>query len=771
MKRILSLVLILVMAVSLFAACGEQPTNPTVAGATVEDAKTYLYAMYKDDDGTIARRDFSVVGAVMIDGVSFPIEWTTDSPDYVTIGAAEKNMVKIDIVEEPAEQVTFKLIATLKDAAGNTASVTITRVIEAAKVTGVEFVAAPAVDTAYKYAVTQNNLGQTLYFTGEMSGYYLATSINPYDGVDVYVENVEGGQRLYFNNAEGVKTYIDVVARGEDQPGKVNVVLTDAPTCVYTWDAERKTFVTNTVADNTWYLGCYSSYNTISASNVSYIEDVTKIGDSQFPAGLCNVSVVPSQVAAPAADTAYKFVVQQNTLGKTLYFTGEMSGYYLATSENPGHGVNIFVENVEGGARLYFMKGEAKVYIDVIPRGEDQPGKVNITLTEAPTCVYTWDADRKTYTTTVADNTWYLGCYSSYNTISASNVSYIENMDVIGESQFPAGPYIVEGFMELQPDLNKHVHTEAEAVKENEKAATCTEAGSYESVVYCSECKEEVSRTTKTVDATGHAQAEPVQENVVGGGCGEAGSYESVVYCSVCNAEVSRTLVEIPATGDHNYITELERKDATCTEAGYVKKACSCGAETTEELPAAHTEAEAVKENEVAASLAGNGGYDSVVYCTVCGAEVSREAVTVVGGIQTGVAYKAYVNQKNVGQVLYFVGTTANKDYYMSTSENINDAIDVYFEEVEGGYRIYFMVGETKTYLDAYVSGTYYNARLTDAPTAVFVVDAEYNTLVATMEDGTAVYFGAYNSYTTLSVSKASYLGGSSNFVLEFVLA
>ena len=143
MKKILSFVLILAMVLCLFAGCGEEPTTPSTAGATVEDAKTYLYAMYKDDDGTIARRDFKVVGAVMIDGVSFPIEWTTDAPDYVTIGAVENNMVTIDIVEEPAEQVTFKLTATMKDAAGNTASVSITRIIEAAKVTGVEFVAAP----------------------------------------------------------------------------------------------------------------------------------------------------------------------------------------------------------------------------------------------------------------------------------------------------------------------------------------------------------------------------------------------------------------------------------------------------------------------------------------------------------------------------------------------------------------------------------------------------------------------------------------------------
>ena len=451
MKRILSFALVLVMCLGLLAACGEPETTTAPAGSSVEDAKEYLAAMYKSTDGTVVRRDFSVVAVVMIDGVSYNVTWTTDAPDYVTIGAAQNNMVTIDIVEEPAEEVTFKLIGTVTDKDGNTAAATFTRIIEAKKVTGIEFVAAPEVGTAYKFAVAQNNLGKTLYFTGEMSGYYMATSDNPFDAVDVFVEDVEGGQRIYFMAGE-TKTYIDVVARGEDNPGKVNVVLTEAPTCVYTWDAERKTFVTNTVADNVWYLGCYNTYNTISASNTSYIENLEVIGATQFPAGFATVNIVAEQVKEPAADTAYKFAVAQNNLGQTLYFTGAMSGNYLATSVNPAEGVNIFVESVEGGVRLYFMKGETKTYIDIVPRGADNPGKVNVTITETPSAVFTWDAERKTYVTnTVADNTWYLGCYNTYNTISASNTSYIENLEVIGATQFPAGPYVVEGFMDKQP--------------------------------------------------------------------------------------------------------------------------------------------------------------------------------------------------------------------------------------------------------------------------------------------------------------------------------
>ena len=48
-------------------------------------------------------------------------------------------------------------------------------------------------------------------------------------------------------------------------------------------------------------------------------------------------------------------------------------------------------------------------------------------------------------------------------------------------------------------------HTPGEAVRENEVAATCEQDGSYESVVYCTACSEELSRETVTVPATGHS--------------------------------------------------------------------------------------------------------------------------------------------------------------------------------------------------------------------------------------------------------------------------
>ncbi len=179
-------------------------------------------------------------------------------------------------------------------------------------------------------------------------------------------------------------------------------------------------------------------------------------------------------------------------------------------------------------------------------------------------------------------------------------------------------------------------HTEAEAVKENEVAATCAEPGSYDSVVYCTVCDEELSRETVTVPALGHIEGEAVKENEVAATCADAGSYDSVVYCTVCGEELSRETVTVSALGHTEGEAVKENEvEATCTEAGSYDSVvyCTvCGEELSREtitIPAAHTESSEVRENYFAPTATATGSYDLVVYCSVCGEELSRKTVIV----------------------------------------------------------------------------------------------------------------------------------------------
>lgn len=142
-----------------------------------------------------------------------------------------------------------------------------------------------------------------------------------------------------------------------------------------------------------------------------------------------------------------------------------------------------------------------------------------------------------------------------------------------------------------------------------------------------------------------------------------------------------------------------------------------------------------------------------------------------------GGTYKLGLWQASLKEYYYFAGTVANKDYYMQTTADFAAATDVTVEAVEGGYRLSFMDGSTKKYLDIYVSGTYVNARITDAPTAVYTWNATHKTFVANI-NGTEYYLGTYTSfnddgsikgdYTTLSASKLSYLSGDSSYPTHF---
>ena len=75
---------------------------------------------------------------------------------------------------------------------------------------------------------------------------------------------------------------------------------------------------------------------------------------------------------------------------------------------------------------------------------------------------------------------------------------------------------------------------------------SCIEEGSVQ--VVCPICEKEL---TSTLDSKGHLPAAAVMENQIPATCTETGSYESVIYCVSCGVELSRETVELDALG-HN---------------------------------------------------------------------------------------------------------------------------------------------------------------------------------------------------------------------------
>ena len=97
-------------------------------------------------------------------------------------------------------------------------------------------------------------------------------------------------------------------------------------------------------------------------------------------------------------------------------------------------------------------------------------------------------------------------------------------------------------------------------------------------------------------------------------------------------AELELTYTEgaqAPDVHEHEYESVVTAP--TCTEGGYTTYTCACGdSYVTDYVDAlGHTEAEAVIENNVDPTCTTDGSYNSVVYCTVCGEEISRDTVIV----------------------------------------------------------------------------------------------------------------------------------------------
>ena len=92
---------------------------------------------------------------------------------------------------------------------------------------------------------------------------------------------------------------------------------------------------------------------------------------------------------------------------------------------------------------------------------------------------------------------------------------------------------------------------------------------------------------------------------------------------------------EIRLTGEesdhvHNWSEWTVTTPATCTATGVETRTCECGRTETRDIPMLeHTAGEAVRENEKAATCFAAGSYDSVVYCSVCNTEMSRDTVAI----------------------------------------------------------------------------------------------------------------------------------------------
>ncbi len=132
MKKVVSILLLLAMCLSLFAACGDkepdkkpQQTEPTSDLDSAIDYLTMMYQTSSKDEPMDISSNKEVLSRVSIDGVGYPVTWTVK----VTQGAADAASVSTEggktviVVKPDTTDSLFTATATVSDSAGKTASV------------------------------------------------------------------------------------------------------------------------------------------------------------------------------------------------------------------------------------------------------------------------------------------------------------------------------------------------------------------------------------------------------------------------------------------------------------------------------------------------------------------------------------------------------------------------------------------------------------------------------------------------------------------------
>ena len=170
---------------------------------------------------------------------------------------------------------------------------------------------------------------------------------------------------------------------------------------------------------------------------------------------------------------------------------------------------------------------------------------------------------------TVKTGTWENDRNWKLASFSGENVKYVRlvAVDAVTDNNF-----VFASASEIRltgvKDDTAHEHSWSEWTVTKE--ATCTEKGEETRTCECGEVE------TREIAALGHTPAEAVIENEVKATCDKAGSYDSVVYCSVCGEEISRETVTVDALGHDFVVTEVV--EPTCTESGYTVYTCTrCG--------------------------------------------------------------------------------------------------------------------------------------------------------------------------------------------------
>ena len=430
-------------------------------------------------------------------------------------------------------------------------------------------------------------------------------------------------------------------------------------------------------------------------------------------------------------DVAYKIFFEQVNLGYTLYAlntTQDGKNKFIESTLDPKEAADFYVEIVDGGYKIYTEIDGVKNYLHATatPKTDGSTGFTKaIGFATESDCVFFYDSEKLTYMVTIAGQTFGVGTYNAFETISISENTYFKNDNInVAGGQFPIGFMTSEYAETLAPDDKPVSQDPAE-----NSTLTIAEA------IALGETKVKEQYTTGKYYVTGVITS--ITSETYGNMMISDGTNEILVYGTYDATGTNRfdKMANQPKVGDTVTVYGI---------VGMYNDAQIKNAWITKIVPG--------EGGDVTPPEGGDEGGDATYVYTVVDTPVA------------GTAYKFGMVQQNVNNTVYYLAGGMD-GYYMATTDNGAAGIDVYLEATEGGYYLYTMVGETKTYINMVVSGTHVNGAYEATASTVYTYDAESKTIIASIVVGDAdaadYWFGTRNdkNFTTAGPCAVSYAG------------
>ena len=406
----------------------------------ISDAYKFKYANKAIKESIELDKEFSY------EGKTVQINWTVDDASKDVISIVDG---KVEF-EAPTAETPVKVWAEFEY--NNEKALRPFNMTLIPETTGPVIVSEFADGDSFKFGFYQAEDGKYLYFTGEMNGYYGATTEDGAASTAVTVNVVEGGYQLSFINKEGNKQYITLVASGKYTNFKL---VDEVPSTVWTWNAEYSTFVMDVVntdqpdKSGLYFLGTYGSNKTFGASAISYASNSTNYIAHMYAPGASlpteggngdggntdggntdggntdggNTGNTGTPATSLVEGQAY-IVTAANAIGP-LYLKGSIGSGRFDGSYNVSDAIKVYVEISDANYYLYFMNAGVKTYINM---DDKAAGGVFVT-DKASATVYEWNATLNTLVVADDANNRAFGTdptktYTNFSSYDASNAQY-----------------------------------------------------------------------------------------------------------------------------------------------------------------------------------------------------------------------------------------------------------------------------------------------------------------------------------------------------------